>query len=87
MLRRIALAISIFLAPLATFAASGPVSGFTSASSVTSSTLFYCAIANTSSLKCTPAQIAAYNYSLMSGDCTASGTGAITCTKTNGTAF
>lgn len=35
----------------------------------------------------TASQIAAYVYLLMSGDCTATGTGTITCTKTNGAAF
>ena len=73
--------------PALSFAASSNVNGLTASGAIVGTQLFYCPIGASTDLKCSAAQIAAYNYSLMSGDCTASGTGAITCTKTNGTAF
>lgn len=69
------------------FAASSNVNSLTASGTIVGTQLFYCPIGASTDLKCTAAQVAAYNYSLMSGDCTASGTGAIVCTKTNGTAF
>jgi hypothetical protein len=69
------------------FAASSNVNSLPASGAVAGTQLFYCPIGATTDLKCTAAQVAAYNYSLMSGDCTASGTGAIACTKTNGVAF
>ena len=73
--------------PALSFAASSNVNGLTASGAIVGTQLFYCPIGASTDLKCSAAQIAAYNYSLMSGDCTASGTGAITCTKTSGTAF
>ena len=73
--------------PHPALAASSNVNSLTASGAIVGTQLFYCPIGATTDLKCSAAQIAAYNYSLMSGDCTASGTGAITCTKTSGTAF
>src|SRR6185312_13650551 len=73
--------------PTLSFGASSNVNSLTASGAIVGTQLFYCPIGASTDLKCSAAQIAAYNYSLMSGDCTASGTGAITCTKTNGTAF
>jgi hypothetical protein len=69
------------------FAASSNVNSLTASPAIVSGQLFYCPIGATSDFKCTASQIAAFNYSLMSGDCTASSAGVITCTKTGGTAF
>src|SRR6185312_1016318 len=73
--------------PTLSFGLSSNVNGLTASGAIVGTQLFYCPIGAATDLKCSAAQIAAYNYSLMSGDCTASGTGAITCTKTSGTAF
>lgn len=92
-MKRLALAFTFLLASFTPgFAAPGSVFSYSAASSFgLANQIIYCptatGISTGTDLKCSPAQIAAYNYSLMSGDCTASGTGAITCTKTNGTAF
>ena len=52
---------------------------------------FYCPIVSGATTgteyKCTAQQLAAFTYSLLNGDCTATGTGGITCTKTNGAAY
>jgi hypothetical protein len=68
-------------------AASSNVNGLTASGAVVGTQLFYCPIGATTDLKCTAAQIAAFNYSLMTGDCTVSSVGAVVCTKTNGAAF
>lgn len=68
-------------------AASSNVNSLTASGAIVGSQLFYCPIGASSDLKCTAAQVAAFNYSLMSGDCTATGAGVITCTKTGGVAF
>ena len=79
---------AFWLAAIApSLAASSNVNSLTASGAIVGAQLFYCPVGAATDYKCTAAQIAAYNYSLMSGDCTASGTGAITCTKTNGTAF
>src|SRR6185437_6938726 len=76
-------ALAVFWPALA-FGASSNVNSLTASPAIVGTQLFYCPIGATTDYKCSAAQIAAYNYSLMSGDCTATGTGAITCTKING---
>jgi hypothetical protein len=66
-------------------ATSSSIYSYPAASSVgLANQLFYCPTetgpTTGTDLKCTAAQIAAYNYSLMSGDCTATSGGAVTCT-------
>jgi hypothetical protein len=61
-------------------AASSNVNSLTASGAIVGSQLFYCPIGASTDYKCTAAQIAAYNYSLMSGDCTATGLGVVTCT-------
>src|SRR5690348_6630788 len=87
MLRKLLLIAILAIAPSLSWAASSNVNSLTASGAIVGTQLFYCPIGAATDLKCSAAQIAAYNYSLMSGDCTASGTGAITCTKTSGTAF
>lgn len=67
-------------------AADSTVAAMTAASALGGTELLY-TVQGGADRKATPAQMAAYVYGLMSGDCTATGTGGITCTKTNGTAF
>lgn len=59
----------------------------TASGAIVGTQIVWCPIGTTSDLKCTFTQVAAYINSLVSGDCTATGTGTFTCTKTNGTAF
>lgn len=61
-------------------AADSTVSAMTAAGSVTGADLLYCVQSGgTLDRKCTSAQMAAYINSLVSGDCTATGTGTYTC--------
>lgn len=69
------------------FATSSNVNGLTASGAVVGSQLFYCPIGASTDLKCTATQLGAFAYSLMNGDCTASGVGVTTCTKTNGVTF
>lgn len=89
MLKRLLLALTAIWAlgagPI--LAASSPTSGLTASGAIVGSQLFFCPISGGSNLKCTAAQVAAFSYSLMSGDCTVSSVGVTTCTKTNGTSF
>jgi len=85
-LKLLLLAAFLGFAPPA-LALSSNVNGLTASGAIVGTQLFYCPIGASTDLKCSAAQIAAYNYSLMNGDCTASGIGAITCTKTNGVSY
>jgi hypothetical protein len=67
-------------------AADSTVAAMTAASALAGSELLYC-VQGGADRKCTPSQAATYVFSLVSGDCTAAAGGAITCLKTNGTAF
>jgi hypothetical protein len=69
------------------FAVSSNVNGLTASGAIASTQLFYCPIGASSDLKCTAAQISAFVYSLVSGDCTINSSGAEVCTKTNGVSF
>jgi hypothetical protein len=63
------------------------VNSMTASGAIVGTQLTYCPIGAASDLKCTFTQVAAYLNGLVSGDCTATGTGTFTCTETNGTAF
>src|SRR6185369_2211384 len=67
-------------------AADSTVSAMTAASALGGTELFY-VVQGGADRKGTAAQNAAYVYSLMNGDCTASGVGVITCAKINGSTF
>lgn len=67
-------------------AADTTVTLMTAASALSGTELFY-VVQGGADRKGTAAQNAAYVYSLMSSDCTASGVGAITCAKINGNTF
>ena len=71
----------------ASLAASSNVNSMTASGAVVGTQLFYCPIGASTDLKCTATQLAAFNYSLMTGDCTATGGGGMTCTATSGVAF
>jgi hypothetical protein len=62
------------------------VAALTAASALAGSELLYC-VQGGADRKCTISQAATYVFSLVSGDCTAAAGGAITCLKTNGSAF
>ena len=77
-------AAALFASPAAQ-AANSTVPAMTAASSVVGTDLFYCVQSGgTLDRKCTPAQMAAYVYGLMSGDATATGGGALTLATVNG---
>ena len=64
------------------------VSALTPSGAIAGTHLFYCGISpygSTNDASCSAAQIAAYTYSLMSGSCTATGAGVITCSSSNPT--
>lgn len=62
------------------------IDGLPAASSVAGGNLWECEQGGVNN-QCTSAQVAAYVYSLASGDCTITGVGAVVCTKTNGVSF
>lgn len=62
------------------------ISQFPAASALTGVEAFPCDQAG-GTFKCTVTQAVTFTYSLLSGDCTATSGGAITCTKTGGVAF
>lgn len=62
------------------------IDGLPAASSVAGGNLWECEQGGINN-QCTSAQVAAYVYSLASGDCTITGVGAVVCTKTNGVSF
>lgn len=64
-----------------------PVNSMTASGAIAGTQLLYCPIGASTDLKCTFTQVATFMYSLMSGDCTATSGGAVTCTKTGGVAF
>lgn len=66
-------------------AADSTVAAMTAASALAGTELIYC-VQGGADRKCTPAQIATYFQSLVSGDCTIAA-GVITCTKTSGVTF
>lgn len=69
-------------------AANTSLSNLAAGASVAGTDLFYdVKTAGSGGVKVTGVQIAAYINGLFSGDCTVTGTGAVTCTKTNGVAF
>lgn len=85
---RYLLALAALVASLsASLAASSNVNDMTASGAIVGTQLFYCPVGASTNLKCTAAQVAAFNYSLMTGDCTATGTGGMTCTATSGVAF
>lgn len=84
---RLALAALLALGTAPAFAASSNVNSLTASGSIVGTQLIYCPIGASTDYKCTFTQVGTFLYGLMSGDCTATGGGAITCTKTNGTAF
>jgi hypothetical protein len=64
------------------------VPSMTAGGALAGTDLLYCAqTGGTLDRKCTATQVAAYVYGLMSSDCTATGVGAVTCTKTGGVTF
>jgi hypothetical protein len=70
------------------YAASSTLANLSADSSVAGTDLFYkVATPGTGGVKTTALKVANYVLSLLSGDCTAAAGGAITCTKSNGTAF
>lgn len=70
------------------WAANTSLSNLAAGASVAGTDLFYdVKTAGSGGVKVTGVQIAAYINGLFSGDCTVTGTGAVTCTKTNGTLF
>jgi hypothetical protein len=83
MLKRLLLSLVVAFIPVAADAASQNVYSSTPSGAIVSSQLFYCPTATGpatgTDLKCTAAQIAAFNYSLMSGGCTATSAGVVTC--------
>jgi hypothetical protein len=84
-MKKLALAFWLaFAAPA--FAANVDIPALPVAASVAGTDLFECSQTGVSD-KCTAVQFATYNHSLMSGDCTITGPGVITCTKTSGVAF
>lgn len=87
MLKRLVLAALLTLFPALAIAASSTVGNLTASGAIVGSQLTYCPITATSSLKCTFTQVDAFINAQFSGDCTAGGTGALTCTETNGTSF
>ncbi len=66
--------------------ADSTVSAMTAASALAGTELLYC-VQSAADRKCTPSQMGTYIYGLASGDCTITGPGVVTCTKTNGAAF
>jgi hypothetical protein len=70
----------------AAYAANVNIDGLPAAASVAGANLLECEQSGTNN-KCTATQMATYVYGLASGDCTITGPGVITCTKTNGTAY
>lgn len=68
-------------------AASSNVNSLGASPAIIGSQLFYCPIGATNDYKCTATQLGAFAYSLMSGDATASGTGAVVVSGTNGNPF
>jgi hypothetical protein len=61
-------------------AAGKPPANMTASSPIIGSQLLWCPIGLSADYKCTFTQVAAYINSLVSGDCTATGTGTLTCT-------
>jgi hypothetical protein len=86
MLKRL-LALILCLNPTLALAASSNVNSLTASGAIVGAQLTYCPVGATTDYKCTFTQVDAFINAQFSGDCTASGTGALTCTKTNGTAF
>lgn len=79
---RYILAIILFLLPTLAKAADSTVTTMTAASALGGTELLY-VVQGAADRKGTPLQIAAYNYGLMSGDATASGTGSLTLATVN----
>lgn len=67
-------------------AADSSVPAMTASGAIVGTQLTYCPTA-IADFKCTFTQVATFMYGLVSGDATATGGGALTVTKTNGTAF
>jgi len=74
------------LVPVAAYAANTSVPNMTAVGSVLGTDLFYDSQSGGNN-KATAAQIASYFFGTVSGDCTATGLGVITCLKTNGVSF
>jgi hypothetical protein len=85
---RLALLAFLALIGSAPFAAHADtrISALPAASALTGVEQFPCVQSGVTD-KCTVTQAVTFTYSLLSGDCTATGGGAITCTKSNGSSF
>lgn len=70
------------------WAANTKLSSLGAATTISGTNRFYCVQSDGSGgVSCLASQVAAFVFSLFSNDCTASGTGTVTCTKTNGVNF
>lgn len=86
LIRRLVSFIAALLFATAAHATNLPVASFPNVSSVAGTDIFYDDQSATDKYA-TGTQIATFINSLFSGDCTVTSGGAVTCTKTNGTAF
>lgn len=82
----ILIAAALMLVPKGVLAADTKISALPAASALTGVEAFPCVQGGVTD-KCTVTQAVTFTYSLLSGDCTATSGGAITCTKTGGVAF
>ena len=88
MLKRLIAAIAcLAFGTSSTFAASSNVNSLGASGAIIGTQLVYCPIGASTDFKCTFTQIDTFINAQFSGDCTAAAGGALTCTKTNGTAF